>query len=82
MNEFALVGSALALIGTIISSYLMYAKRTQEFHEEFIRFKQEVKDTLQSVDEKLDEHNHYAKKFDDIKQDITVIKKDIEYLKK
>lgn len=37
---------------------------------------------LTKIEKKLDEHNHYAEKFGEVKADITGIKKDIEYLRK
>lgn len=37
---------------------------------------------LTKIEKKLDEHNHYAEKFGEVKVDITSMKKDIEYLRK
>lgn len=37
---------------------------------------------LTKIEKKLDEHNHYAERFGEIKIDITSMKKDIEYLRK
>ena len=54
------------------------AKREQEQRDLFTQlFK-----ALEDVKRRLDEHNHYAEKFSEIKLDITGIKKDIEYIRK
>lgn len=37
---------------------------------------------LTKIEKKLDEHNHYAERFGEVKVDITSMKKDIEYLRK
>lgn len=37
---------------------------------------------LDSIEHKLDEHNHYAKKFEEVNIKLTVLQKDIEHLKK
>lgn len=37
---------------------------------------------LDKIDHKIDEHNHYAKKFDEVNVKLTLVQKDIEYLKK
>ena len=39
-------------------------------------------DRLDKIDHKIDEHNHYAKKFDEVNVKLTLVQKDIEYLKK
>lgn len=54
------------------------AKREQEQRDLFTQlFK-----ALEDVKRRLDEHNHYAEKFGEIKLDIAGIKKDIEYIRK
>lgn len=37
---------------------------------------------LDKIDHKIDEHNHYAKKFDEVNVKLTLVQKDIEYLKR
>lgn len=37
---------------------------------------------LTKIEKKLDEHNHYAERFGEVKIDIASMKKDIEYLRK
>lgn len=37
---------------------------------------------LTKIEKKLDEHNHYADRFGEVKVDIASIKKDIEYIRK
>ena len=54
------------------------AQREQEQRDSFI----EIFKALEDVKKRLDEHNHYAEKFSEIKLDIAGIKKDIEYIRK
>lgn len=37
---------------------------------------------IQKINKKLDEHNHYAKKFEEVNIKLTGMQKDIEYLRK
>lgn len=40
-----------------------------------------LEDRLESVERKLDEHNGYAKRFEEIGTDIAVIKNDIKHIR-
>ena len=37
---------------------------------------------IETINHKLDEHNHYAKKFEEVNLNMLEMKKDIEYLRK
>lgn len=37
---------------------------------------------IQKINKKLDEHNHYAKKFEEVNISLTGMQKDIEYIRK
>lgn len=81
----SLIGFAGIVIGAIIGYFssvkknaVIEAKREQE---QLDNFKQIFK-RFDGVDKRLDEHNHYAEKFNDIAQSMTAMQKDIEYLKK
>lgn len=61
-------GVIIAIIGLIGSS--------------FSGFMVYIGNRLSKIEKKLDEHNHYAERFGEVKVDITSMKKDIEYLRK
>lgn len=79
----------MGLLGTILGCLAGYigrskkeataeAKREQEQSDLFKR----VFEEMTEIKARLDVHNKYAEKFNDIKIDIAGIKKDIEYLRK
>ena len=74
----ALIGFAGIVVGAIIGYFTSVkknaVKQSDNFKEIFKRF--------DSVNKRLDEHNHYAEKFSDIAKTMAVMQKDIEYLKK
>lgn len=37
---------------------------------------------INKINQKLDEHNHYAKKFEEVNIKLTTLQKDVEYLRK
>ena len=72
------VGAIFGYMGKSRKHAAQDAKREQEQRDLFTQlFK-----ALEDVKRRLDEHNHYAEKFGEIKLDITGIKKDIEYIRK
>lgn len=81
----AIITGCVTLIGYSIKSSkksksdaVKEAIREQEQKDRFDAFDRR----LDTIDKKLDEHNHYAEKFGEIKISIASIAKDIEYLKK
>lgn len=72
------VGAIFGYMGKSRKQATQDAKREQEQRDLFAQlFK-----ALEDVKRRLDEHNHYAEKFGEIKLDIAGIKKDIEYIRK
>lgn len=72
------VGAIFGYMGKSRKHAALDAKREQEQRDLFTQlFK-----ALEDVKRRLDEHNHYAEKFGEIKLDIAGIKKDIEYIRK
>ena len=81
----AIITGCVTLIGYSIKSSkksktdaVKEAIREQEQKDRFDAFDRR----LDTIDKKLDEHNHYAEKFGDINISLASIAKDIEYLKK
>lgn len=73
----AIITGAFTLIGT----WLMHKKKSQNDAVKQAVREQIKEDKLANIERKLDIHNGYAKKLDNISKSIVAIKKDIEYLK-
>ena len=72
------MGAIFGYMGKSRKHAVQDAKHEQEQRDLFSQlFK-----ALEDVKRRLDEHNHYAEKFGEIKLDIAGIKKDIEYIRK
>lgn len=68
-------------ICSVIGQWLISRKSSQEKAVADAVRDARLEDRLKSVESKLDEHNGYAKKFEDISKDIAVIKVKLETLK-
>lgn len=88
-NLIKLIIGILGLLGTFIGALLGYisrskkqavidAKREQEQTDSFKRLFAD----MDGIKKRLDLHNRYAEKFEDIEKSIVSIKKDIEYIRK
>ena len=80
----ALIGFSGVTIGSIIGYFtsvkknaVLEAKREQEQADNF----KEIFKRFDAVDKRLDEHNHYAERFNDVAKSMVAMQKDIEYLK-
>lgn len=80
----SLIGFAGIVVGAIIGYFtsvkknaVIEAKREQEQADNF----KEIFKRFDKVDKRLDEHNHYAEKFNDVAKSMVAMQKDIEYLK-
>lgn len=73
----AIITGAFTLIGT----WIMHKKKSQNDAVKQAVREQIKEDKLANIERKLDIHNGYAKKLDNISKSIVAIKKDIEYLK-
>ena len=73
----AIITGAFTLIGT----WLMHKKKSQDDAVKQAVKEQIKEDKLANIERKLDIHNGYAKKLDNISKSIVAIKKDIQYLK-
>lgn len=77
----ALITGVLAVLGSYVGNLAVSTKKAREdaLRDAERETRQAVR--LDNIEKKLDEHNGYAEKFGSISQDITAIKKDIEFLK-
>jgi peptidoglycan hydrolase CwlO-like protein len=78
----AVITGVLAVFGTWVGNVSVSRKKTREDSIRDARRDQELKDKLDRLENKVDEHNGYAKRFEEIGQDIAVIKTEIEILRK
>ena len=78
----AVITGVLAVVGTWVGNVSVSRKKTREDAIREARRDQELKDKLDRLEKKVDEHNGWGEKFGDIKRDIAVIKTEIEILRK
>lgn len=74
----AIFGSILGYIGKTKKQAILDATREQEQKDNFNKLFNEI----ESIKKRLDVHNSYAEKIGGIKEDIALLKKDVEYIRK
>lgn len=72
----ALITGAAAVIG----QYLISRKGRMDDRIERAKRDQYLDDQLKVINRKLDEHNGYAKRFEEISRDITEIKTELKHI--
>ena len=72
-EEIAIVTSTIAMLASL-STIIGFLIARRKDHVETVRWMQEVSD-------RLDNHNHYAKLFNDHTEDISEIKQDVAFIK-
>lgn len=77
----AIIVAIIAAVGSVLGQWLISRKQAQDRAISEAERETKLEMRLQSVEKKLDEHNGYAKKFEDISKDIAVIKVKLETLK-
>lgn len=78
----AVITGVLAVFGTWVGNVSVSRKKTREDAVREARRDQELKDRLDRLENKVDEHNGWGAKFSDTIIVLEGIKKDIEWLKK
>lgn len=78
----ALITGVLAVLGTYVGNVTISRKKAREDAIREARRDQELTDRLDRLEKKVDEHNGYAKKFEETGKDIAIIKTEIEFLRK
>ena len=74
----ALVTGACSVIG----QYLISSKKSREDDIKDAQREQRQNDRMEVIEQKLDEHNGYAKRFEQIEKDVTKINTRLEFLTK
>ena len=69
----SLISGILAVIGTVASNIILISKKSKQ--DAIKDAEREVRQAmrLDSIEKKLDEHNHYAQRFDEIEKSIVRI---------
>ena len=80
MSE-AIVIALITGFCSVIGQWLISRKQAEKRKEEEIERDVRLDMRLQGVEKRLDTHNHYAEKINDIQTDIAVIKNDIKNMK-
>lgn len=78
----AIITGLLAVLGTYVGNVTISRKKARE--DALKDAERETKQALRLdiIEKKLDEHNKWGEKFTKVSEDIAVIKKELEYLRK
>lgn len=77
-----LITGVLAVLGTYVGNVTISRKKTREEAIREAKRDQELTDRLDRLEKKVDEHNSYAKRFEEIGKDIAVVKTEISFIRK
>lgn len=80
MSDAILVAIITAGASVICQLIISTKTRRETETKQAVRDK-EFEDRLESIEKRLDQHNHYAEKLGEISIALTAIKKDIEYIR-
>jgi peptidoglycan hydrolase CwlO-like protein len=78
----AIITGILAVLGTYVGNVTISRKKSREDAIRDAKKEQKLNDRLDRLENKVDEHNNYGKKFGEIQNDIAIIKTKIEILGK
>lgn len=78
----AVITGVLAVFGTWVGNVSVSRKKTREDAIREAKRNQELTDRLDRLEKKVDEHNGYAKRFEEIGKDIAVIKTEVSFIRK
>ena len=78
----AIITGVLAVLGTYVGNVAISRKKSRQDAIREAKREQNLDDRLDRLEKKVDEHNGWGEKFSEIKQDIAVIKTEIEILRK
>ena len=76
----SIITGLFSTIGAIIGVFGLLKKKAHDDEVKAVERETRQGMRLDTIEKKLDEHNHYAKKFEDVEKTIVEIKKDIHYL--
>lgn len=77
----AIIVALITAGASVICQMLISAKTKRDTETKQAVRDKEFEDRLESIEKRLDQHNHYAEKLGEISIALTAIKKDIEYIR-
>lgn len=77
----AIIVALITAGASVICQMLISAKAKRDTETKQAVRDKEFEDRLESIERRLDQHNHYAEKLGEISIALTAIKKDIEYIR-
>lgn len=77
----AIIVAVITGVCAVVGQWLISRQQAEKKKAEDIEREVRLDMRLQSVEKKLDEHNGYAKRFEEIQTDIAVIKNEISNIK-
>ena len=77
----AIIVALITAGASVICQMIISAKTRRDTETKQAVRDKEFEDRLESIEKRLDQHNHYAEKLGDISIALTAIKKDIEYIR-
>lgn len=77
----AVIVALIAALGSVFGQWLISRKANAEKAEAQARRDERLEMRLKAVEEKLDNHNSYAERFEEIGKDIAIIKTEVGMLK-
>lgn len=77
----AIIVALITAGASVICQMLISAKTKRDTETKQAVRDKEFEDRLESIERRLDQHNHYAEKLGEISIALTAIKKDIEYIR-
>lgn len=78
----AIITGVLAVLGTYVGNVSITRKKSRQDAIRDAMKEQKLADRLDRLEKKVDEHNGYAQKFEEIGNDIAIIKTKVEILGK
>lgn len=81
MLSDAIIVAIIAAIGSVFGQWLISRKQAQDRAVAEAERDARIDERLKGVENRLDQHNHYAEKIGDIQRDIGILATEIKNLK-
>lgn len=77
-----IIVAVLAVVGSYVANMTITLRKSREDAQKDIERETRQDDRMKAIEHKLDIHNGYAEKLNNIEKSIISIQKDIDYIKK
>ena len=78
----SIIVALITAVTTITGTFLVNRREIHKENNKKELWESFIEQRINTIEKKIDEHNHYAQKFGEIEKSIIAIQKDIEYIKK